>query len=506
MAITEISALAESDATWTLQKASNATVLRLGRGQSATVSYKVTATRWAPRVHYSVSGVVTVSPSPNGAPAAISSVSITLSSGDSAPALCSPVPNGDGSRECRFGAVPYSSQGMAPAAGTAVAAAVLADGRSSASPARPFDFTLTPQGLVAGGRADLTDTFDPGALAAAEAGGVSIVYNALLKPPGEDEIPLTLSDTGAFEYTVNITVRKCGRWTLPNTANLAPLGGSIQAPIVARHSLTIEVQGCPLPVEAAMGILSTYVHTAATWNVIVSVPANSKLDVQYNSGTSTPLITTTFRKTQQPPRRFVAGTIRLDNPNPAAAMPIGAVYATSGGPTSGSRVRADCPGSPKSLPPGAILMCAFNVSWPLAADGSLGGVVLDVDGSVAAVAADAPFGFAAALQTRSGATARITNVLRLLGADGKPLAIPGGAAAAAAAFRGSGDVVLPGPAARVIPLSETLYTQGLVGPFPKTACGSFKLVVAATVTPLPEGPYNKARTANVTIPVTVSGC
>lgn len=261
--ISQISASANSEAIWSIDKASNATAVSLKRGQYAVVSYKVTATRGAPRVGYSVSGTVVVSPGAVtvGAQPSVRSVTLQLSSGGSGAATCSP-PSSDGSVECKFDRVPFTVKGPAttPTGGTATAQAMLDNGQTVLTAPQQFDFTQALQGATAGALANLTDTFDRGDVVAARAAGVTVEWdsNSNSKPPSDDEAPVTLSDTRVFEYSLRIGgMRKCGGWTLWNTARLLPINSS-QGAVTDRNSLLVEVQGCPQPLEATMGLFTTW--------------------------------------------------------------------------------------------------------------------------------------------------------------------------------------------------------------------------------------------------------
>lgn len=140
----------------------------------------------------------------------------------------------------------------------------------------------------------------------------------------------------------------------------------------------------------------------------------------------------------------------------------------------GSRVPADCPANLTSLAPGVFVSCTFNVSWGGPGDGALGGVVLDADGDVAAVARDMKFTFSMARVYVTGSPAvRVTNQMQLIGPDGRAVAA-GGRGTAAGGFVAKGDLYNE-TAPRVLTDSRDLYTQAVVGPFSTAACGVYRV-------------------------------
>jgi hypothetical protein len=121
---------------------------------------------------------------------------------------------------------------------------------------------------------------------------------------------LALSDATAFEYTARVGgMGHCGRWRIRNVARLAPRGGGGQAPLAAAADVDVSVEGCPLPLEAAMGLYTTSVFSDANWTVSVA-PSEPSMRVHYLSSATTPLVVTNVSKGPQSTRRFVAGTIR----------------------------------------------------------------------------------------------------------------------------------------------------------------------------------------------------
>jgi hypothetical protein len=287
---------------WALEKVANATSVTLARGGAAAVQYRVTATRLPPRPAFHVSGslIVTVppppapapppSPPPGGgaaagakllpllpaAPAGVPQVSLKLSSGDAAGGNCSagvrdPL-DGRVTTTCRFRRLPFTvppggNLTALLAAPAAVSAEVLlSDGRRLAVPPTPFALPALPPPPApsAGGDAELTDSFDEEQLEAMEAAGLKWSVDKAAKPPPADEStpPAQLNDTRSFSYAAQLSgVKRCGAWTLPSVAVLTPRGpgrGGPGVPVVAESGLAVIVQGCPLPLEAAMGLFTTY--------------------------------------------------------------------------------------------------------------------------------------------------------------------------------------------------------------------------------------------------------
>jgi hypothetical protein len=231
---------------WGITKQANASVLRLGRGETGVVAYTVTVDRRPPDVSYFVGGAVFASPQGGvlgGPPQPVQSIRVRLSSGDEGPATCLP-PMPDGATPCRFDGIPYSIGTPAPVAGNVSAEITLTDGTVLTAPATPFDFSNVPVNAADGGRAALTDAFEPAGLAAAIAAGIRVESAPSRKPPGSPDAPLFVAEDGVFSYNVRVRAGdQCGRFKLANTARLVPVGPRSK-PVAARTGLAVEVVGC----------------------------------------------------------------------------------------------------------------------------------------------------------------------------------------------------------------------------------------------------------------------
>jgi hypothetical protein len=275
------------EAAWNLVKTSNATSVVLQRGELGGVLYQVKVARAPPRPRYAVSGTVAVLPGGSSGPAMVSTARVRLSSGDAAPAVCVLVP-ADNSTVCRFERLAFTQQappagvaaaaaGGAPVSATATAEIALTNGqRLTAGPAA-FDFPalsqVDRQAANAFATAALTDSLITDEIDAAAAAGIQLEIMNLpgeVKPPAVGEgAPLIINSTrAAFNYTLRVGGgRRCGSWGLTNTARLAPIGevgaglfggpGGEVAVLEERSDLTIVVEGCPMPLDATMGLIMT---------------------------------------------------------------------------------------------------------------------------------------------------------------------------------------------------------------------------------------------------------
>jgi len=239
---------ANVSARWALAKTANVTTLRIKRGGSAGIMYKVVPVKKAPiSIKYSVSGSVLISPRDGvmgGPPLKVKSVVVKLSSGNSAPAKCFPA-NPDGSTGCRFDAVPYGIKTIAPDAGSAAATVTLEDGSVLKAPAQPFDFTDLPMALSPGSRATLSDAFDPKSVKALKAAGINVHTDESKMPPGaEFGVPLVIGASEEYKYAARIKAgKKCGTFKLANVARLTP-ADSEQKALEVKDEVKIEVYGC----------------------------------------------------------------------------------------------------------------------------------------------------------------------------------------------------------------------------------------------------------------------
>jgi hypothetical protein len=270
----------------------------------------------------------------------------------------------------------------------------------------------------------------------------------------------------------------------------------------------------------------------SAWNVSITAGA-PRVVKRYNAAATSPLFTTSVTKAADTTRRYVAGTVRVTNPNPKGSPPValGDVYVTSGG-TGGTRVQAACPGDPETLPPGASVSCAYNITcgwqggrgaaracfcscWaarkqpvpagpspaappycppsrhptspqppvpgPVADDGKLGGLVLAPDDATAieAVARDMPFSFAGPRALAAAAAAasggRAAGGTGALVTNEMRLLGPGGRPPpAGVGFKANGDVYTPA-SPRLLADSRALYTQAALGQSAGDACGDYKV-------------------------------
>ncbi|GBF96360.1 hypothetical protein Rsub_09431 [Raphidocelis subcapitata] len=276
-----------------------------------------------------------------------------------------------------------------------------------------------------------------------------------------------VSITVACPADANPTVAVNPAQAVVPTANLNVMVGGFQTFVAGEHKWTAEKKATPDLVSLAIGALPQTVTYTLT---VTKLPASAE-------------------------KQFVSGTITVTNPG-NDPVPISAVSVTAGS----AAVPAKCPEGSTSVPPGAPIVCAFNVTWNNgAASGSLGARVDTPEASFYGQ----PASFDFTNPKRGGTRGDTADIF-----DDFTGTAPANATGVPTKWWQTDGNAPPG-AADGIPLTTVdsrVYNYTVqVGPFAdKGACGTYTLLNTATV--VPSDASGSKVTASSTVSVSVTGC